>query len=260
MKKEICFESYRYRHHTTQEPHKFMRHAHKTHEILYFISGDVSYVIEAQRYHLTPGDIVVIPASRYHYAIAESPIPYERAVIDFSDSIADPALLHRVLNDTKVYHTAKLPVFREYYRRLDSYADIPRRDDRERISVALLTELLCLLGGLDPVLAVPAGGRQDATVEAVLRYIDENLTTIRSMDEICRALYISPSHLCKAFQEVLNTSPMKYLRHRRLHRAHDLLRAGERPTSLYQECGFRDYSSFYRAYRDYFGISPAEQK
>ena len=139
-------------------------------------------------------------------------------------------------------------------------ADIPHKEDRERIAEALLTELLCLLGGLDPALAVPAGNRQDSTVGAVIRYIDENLTSIRSMDEICHALYISPSHLCKAFQEVLNISPMKYLRLRRLHHAHDLLRSGERPTTLYTECGFRDYSSFYRAYREHFGISPAEQK
>ena len=155
-----------------------------------------------------------------------------------------------------MYHTASLPAFADYYRRLDSYADLPHREDRECISVALLTELLCLLGGLDPALAVPSGGRQDPTVEAILKYIDENLTTIRSMEEICRALYISRSHLYNAFNEALNISPMQYLRRRRLHHAHDLLRSGERPTNLYTECGFRDYSTFYRAYIKYYGHSP----
>lgn len=262
MKKEISFENYRYRHHTTADPlhTKFIRHAHKTYEIVYLVGGDISYVIENQRFRLTPGDVVMIPGSRYHYAVVEGNLPYERAVIDFPDTLADPTLIQRVFSETRVYHTASLPQFCEYYRRLDSYADIPNKGDRERIATALLTELLCLLAGLSPTLVVPAGGRQDTTVDAVLRYIDENLTTIKSMDEICHALFISPSHLCKAFHEVLNTSPMKYLRRRRLHHAHDLLRSGERPTNLYLECGFRDYSSFYRAYREYFGISPAEQK
>ena len=262
MKKEISFENYRYRHHTTADPlnTKFARHAHKTYEIVYLVGGDISYVIENQRFRLTPGDIIMIPENRYHYAVVEGDVPYERAVIDFPATLADETLVQRVFSETRVYHTASLPHFADYYRRMDAYADIPNRGDRERIAVALLTELLCLLAGLSPMLAVPAGGRQDTTVDAVLRYIDENLTTIRSMDEICRALFISPSHLCKAFQEVLNTSPMKYLRRRRLHHAHDLLCSGERPTNLYLECGFRDYSSFYRAYREYFGISPAEQK
>ena len=262
MKKEIAFENYRYRHHTTTDPlhTKFIRHAHKTNEIVYLVEGDISYVIENQRFRLSPGDIVLIPGNRYHYAAVEGNAPYERAVIDFPDTLADPVLLQRVFPETRVYHTASLPQFREYYRRLDSYADIPNKGDRERIATALLTELLCLLAGLSPTLAVSAGDRQDTTVDAVLRYIDENLTTIRSMEEICHALFISPSHLCKAFHEVLSISPMKYLRQRRLHHAHDLLRSGERPTNLYLECGFRDYSSFYRAYRDYFGISPAEQK
>ena len=262
MKKEIAFENYRYRHHTTTDPlhTKFIRHAHKTNEIVYLVEGDISYVIENQRFRLSPGDIVLIPGNRYHYAAVEGNAPYERAVIDFPDSLVESALFQRVFPETRVYHTASLPQFCEYYRRLDSYADIPNKGDRERIATALLTELLCLLAGLSPTLAVSAGDRQDTTVDAVLRYIDENLTTIRSMEEICHALFISPSHLCKAFHEVLSISPMKYLRQRRLHHAHDLLRSGERPTNLYLECGFRDYSSFYRAYRDYFGISPAEQK
>ena len=262
MKKEIAFENYRYRHHTTADPlhTKFIRHAHKTNEIVYLVGGDISYVIENQRFRLSPGDIVLIPGNRYHYAAVEGNTSYERAVIDFPDSLVESSLFQRVFSETRVYHTASLPQFRDYYRRLDSYADIPNKGDRERIATALLTELLCLLAGLSPTLAVSAGDRQDTTVDAVLRYIDENLTTIRSMEEICHALFISPSHLCKAFHEVLSISPMKYLRQRRLHHAHDLLRSGERPTNLYLECGFRDYSSFYRAYRDYFGISPAEQK
>ena len=261
MKKEISFENFRYRHHTTQDPihTKFIRHAHRTYEIVYLVGGDISYVIENQRFRLTPGDIVLVPASRYHYAAVEGNTPYERAVIDFPDELADPELIARAFDKTQVYHTASLSAFRDFYHRLDTYADIPNRRDRERIATALLTELLCLLCGLDPSLAVPAGGRQDTTVEAALKYMEENLTSIRSMDEICHALYISPSHLCKAFSEVLNTSPMRYLRRRRLHHAHDLLRSGERPTNLYQECGFRDYSSFYRAYREYFGLSPADQ-
>lgn len=260
MKKEISFDNYRYRHHVTEVPEKFIRHAHKTYEIVYFISGEISYVIESQSFRLSPGDIVLIPASCYHYAAVEGPTPYERAVINFPEAMAAPTLLRRVLSGVRVFHTASLPDFKNYYRRLDSYADIPHREDREQLAAALLTELLCLLDRLDPTLAVTAGNRQDSTVGAVIRYIDENLTSIRSMEEICHALYISPSHLCKAFQEVLSISPMKYLRQRRLQHAHDLLRSGERPTSLYMECGFRDYSSFYRAYREHFGISPAEEK
>jgi AraC-like DNA-binding protein/mannose-6-phosphate isomerase-like protein (cupin superfamily) len=261
VKKEICFENFRYRHHTTADPvnTKFPRHAHKTCEIIYLVGGDISYVIETQRFRLVPGDIVLVPASRHHFAVTEGNVPYERAVLDFPETMVDMDLIQRVIPETRVYHTASIPAFRDLYSRLDSYADFPHKRDRERLAAAVLTELLCLLCGLDPSLAVPAGGRQDSTVESALKYMEENLTTIRSMDEICHALYISPSHLCKAFGEVLNTSPLRYLRRRRMHHAHDLLRSGERPTNLYQECGFRDYSSFYRAYREYFGISPADQ-
>ncbi len=258
MKKEICCENYRYLHRTTQDRLKFVRHSHKTYEIMYFFRGDTSYAIENQIFHLSPGDILLIPAGHSHCTVYEGDSPYEWAVINFSDVLVDQSLLSRVFANTRVFHTASVPAFRDYYKRLDSYADLPHRDDRSRISVALLTELLCLLAALDPALAVRAVGKQDAFTETVLSYIEQNLTLITSMEDICHALYISPSHLCKIFRETLNISPMKYLRQRRLHRAHDLLRSGERPTNLYLECGFRDYSSFYRAYREYFGTAPTE--
>ena len=259
MKKEICLDDYRYRHHTTYNPQKCIRHAHKALEIVYFINGDISYVIDGHRFPLAPGDIVIIPASRYHYADIAGKAPYERAVIDFMDTLGPPSLVKRVFYEPRVFRTAGLPAFRDYYKRLDEYADIPQREDRERIAKALLVELLCLLAGLNPSLSVAPEVQNNNTVETAIAYMNEHMASICSMKEICEALYISPSHLCKVFREVLNTSPMKYLRTRRLHHAHNLLRMGERPTILYTECGFRDYSSFYRAYREYFGISPTEQ-
>lgn len=257
MEKEIFFEHYRYRHQITL-PQRFIRHTHHFHEIIYFFSGEVSYVMETQRYRPSPGDILIIPAACQHYTVVEGDAPYERAVIDFSGEVADAELVERIFSGVGIYHTAKNPAFADYFRRLDSYAEIPRRDDRERIARALLTELLCLIAGLCPARCAPAV-KQDTAVESILQYIEANLTTIRSMDDICKALYISPSHLCKAFQETLGISPMKHVRQRRLQRAHAMLQSGERPTSIYMECGFRDYSTFYRAYREYFGVSPAEQ-
>ena len=259
MKKEICCEGYRYLHRTTRDRLTFTRHTHKIYEIMYFFRGETAYSIENQLFHLSPGDILLIPPAHQHCTIYEGDAPYERAVINFSDSLVDHALVKRVFADTRVFHTSSVPAFLEYYKRLDSYADLPHREDRGRVGVALLTELLCLLASLDPSLAVLAVGKRDAFTETVLSYIEQNLTSITSMEDICHALYVSPSHLCKIFRETLNISPMKYLRQRRLHRAHDLLRSGERPTNLYLECGFRNYSSFYRAYREYFGTSPAEQ-
>ena len=36
------------------------------------------------------------------------------------------------------------------------------------------------------------------------------------------------------------------------------LKKGHHPTSVYLECGFNDYSTFYRAYKARFGASPTK--
>ena len=40
--------------------------------------------------------------------------------------------------------------------------------------------------------------------------------------------------------------------------ARQLILSGAAPTKVFAQCGFSDYSAFYRAYRKEFGISPAE--
>jgi AraC-like DNA-binding protein len=96
------------------------------------------------------------------------------------------------------------------------------------------------------------------TVQEAVKYIEENLCTVGGIDEICRELYISKSHLHHLFATELDTSPKKYILDRRLDRARQALATGERATEIYSECGFGDYTTFYRNYRSYFGHAPSE--
>ncbi len=262
MAKEICFENYRYRHHVTESPQKadFVRHAHRAYEIQYFCGGNASYVVENRRYRLSPGDVVLIGSSQYHFVSIEGDAPYDRAFINFCDDLCDHPLLSRVFSGSTVYHTASLPEFAEYYRRLDRYADLPDPQDRKIVATALLSELLCLIAGLDGTYAAPASENGNPTVDAALCYIDAHLTEMDGTGDLCRALFVSKSYLYRAFSAALSISPMQYVRRKRLLYAHNLLRSGEKPIKVYTLCGFQDYSAFYRAYRAYFGTSPTEEK
>ena len=40
--------------------------------------------------------------------------------------------------------------------------------------------------------------------------------------------------------------------------ARELLRQGQKPTDICSACGYRDYTTFYRAYTSYFGHSPRQ--
>ena len=53
---------------------------------------------------------------------------------------------------------------------------------------------------------------------------------------------------------------MEYVRNKKVIRAHERIKKGEKPTEIYAECGFQTYSSFYRAFVSYFGFAPKTKK
>ena len=52
----------------------------------------------------------------------------------------------------------------------------------------------------------------------------------------------------------------KYVLEKRLILANKKIRQSVNPTVAASECGFADYSGFYRQYKKMFGVSPAKSK
>lgn len=61
------------------------------------------------------------------------------------------------------------------------------------------------------------------------------------------------------FQKTFNTSPEKWIRQKRLERAHFLIvEKGKRPSEVYLEVGFENFSHFSFAFKKSFGYSPSK--
>ena len=60
------------------ERERFARDTHNEFELLLFVRGDVTYVIEDRRYKLRRHDLVIIHPSRYHYLRIDGDADYER--------------------------------------------------------------------------------------------------------------------------------------------------------------------------------------
>ena len=68
--------------------------------------------------------------------------------------------------------------------------------------------------------------------------------------------FISKAQLWRSFKETTGYSPWNYITLKRLIKAKQLIESGEAPTKIFSECGFSDYTTFYRAYKKHFGHSP----
>ena len=95
-----------------------------------------------------------------------------------------------------------------------------------------------------------------AILQQSLDYIEDNLQSLSGIDEICRQIGVSKSYLYRLFQVDLQTTPKAYIMEQRLNLARQEIILGAKATAVYTQCGFTDYSTFFRAYKKHFGYPP----
>jgi AraC-like DNA-binding protein len=129
-----------------------------------------------------------------------------------------------------------------------------------RVSIfAGLIPLLHELCGIQTQLKEEPDTEPDSVEYQILRYLNKNIDKQISLNDICQTYYISKSQLCRIFRNCTGVTVKQYLTVKRLVKAKQLIDTGEQPTHIYNQCGFSDYSSFYRAYSKYYGHSPGQK-
>lgn len=85
-----------------------------------------------------------------------------------------------------------------------------------------------------------------------------------SLDTLCQKFNFSKNHIINLFKAEFGTTPVKYINSIKLNHAKYLLEVTSNTTeSIAQECGFNEYSHFYRLFMKDTGLSPThwrEQK
>ena len=235
----------------------YAKHAHKMFELLYFVSGDATQIIEDRKHKLKSGDLVLIPPFKYHFVEIDSPSDYERYDILFDEHLVDEDTLSRFFSDADVINLKSVPLARDILQKTDYYYQNLEADDFLKIMTHLLNELFYILKltsckrEKDPFIAT------SSALSKALHYINKNLTTLSDLDEVAEHCFVSDSYLFRLFKKELHQTPKKYITNKRLLLAQSKLINGEKPSTVYASCGFSDYTTFYRNYIDFFGYPPS---
>lgn len=235
-------------------------HTHDIFEILFFVRGNISYYINGRIYPLKPHDLIITRPAQPHQIILNENTEYERYLLQFNERILPPPLLARLASDKDLINMKDIPLIHELYLRMDTYCDRLDAEMLGHLFPALVQEVLCNFLITAESTDAPDSMTVHPTLNRALAYIDRNLRFITSIDAMCRELYITKSHLHHLFIEHLQTTPKRYITEKRLFRAKRELHQGKPPTVVSQECGFADYTSFYRNYKNYFGYAPSEEQ
>lgn len=236
----------------------FYSHTHTSYELLYFLRGNATHVIEGRRYKLRPGDIMIIRPFCYHYVSIDAPECYERYDILFdADTLGiDPEEIF--IQNADILHAPSDSVFAETLRHLDYYADRLPREALTDLLPSIIKELCYAISTLK-VTESDYSVISPMLTEA-LKYINSHLGTLSDMREVAEKLFVSESYLYRLFAKELKKTPRAYINEKRLLTARNMILKGEKPTEIFSKCGFGDYTAFYRNYKALFGIPPSAKK
>lgn len=247
-------------------------HFHDFHKILLLMRGNVSYCVEGRTYDLKPEDIVFVPAGEVHRPILHDTSVYERIIIYISkDYLADYRTdsydLAQCLIEAhrKQSHVLRVPAFgttklgqivRELEQSLDS-TEYAYELYHNLLFLEFMIELnrVAIHDGIEYL----ADSSSNKKMLDVIDYLNEHLTDDISIDFLADTFFLSRYHLMHAFKEETGYTIGNYLTTKRLLLARDLIQQGKPITNVCYECGFRNYSTFSRAYKKNFGSSPREQ-
>ncbi|MCI6790719.1 MAG: AraC family transcriptional regulator [Lachnobacterium sp.] len=247
-------------------------HFHDFHKILLLMKGNVSYCVEGRTYDLQADDIVFVPAGEVHRPVLHDTAIYERIIIYISKDYLNTYRTNNydlaqclIEAHQKQSHVLRVPAFgttklgqivRELEQSLDSneYAN-------ELYHNLLFLEFMIQLNrvAIHDGIEYLSNSSSNKKMIDVIDYLNEHLTDDLSIDFLAETFYLSRYHLMHAFKEETGYTIGNYLSTKRLLLARDRIRQGEPITNVCYECGFRNYSTFSRAYKKNFGCSPREQ-
>lgn len=246
------------------DPKDFEMHMHSKCEFCCIFSGKGIFRIEGSEYLLEPGDIFIMRPAEAHYIVPDKNEPYERISLHFEKDIfsefdPDGTLTQVFFNrptgalnrfNLKDFENTELPLLME---RLKEKSDNPRLQ-----IVSCLLPILYELYSDFPFKKIDYSKSHDTRIVQIINYINDNLYKELSLDSLCESFYISKSQLCRSFKKATASTVWDYITAKRLVFAKELMESGIRPTKVFRQCGFSDYSSFYRAYKNHFNVSPKE--
>lgn len=236
-------------------------------KFLFVYEGEFCYNARGQQQYLGPGDLLMVGYSiPYSYTFFSNQkfrrvvVSFRREILNSIDPSGEMELLFNSIRE------------QEFFSFRFDQAD---HNTILQLALALAKEMeyakpfsnvmpLSLLSSLLIMLYRSASKKQDneessfytKQVASIVTYINKNLLSDLSLDNIADYFFISKFHLERIFKKQMSTTVHNYIVQKRLSLARQMLYDGHSPTKIYKKCGFKEYTAFYRAFKKTYNCPP----
>lgn len=247
-------------------------HRHDYYEFYFFVEGAVTMELGGKRCPLAVGDVVIVPPGVPHRAVlTDSAVPYRRFVLwlsrEYAEALATQAkdsvfCLRRAETGRYHWHFDVLSFNSLRASLFDLLDELHAERFGKEAQVDLnLRQLLLRLSRLIHEQTDKRSHTESVSkYEAITAFIDAHLEEDLSLDRLAREFFLSKYYIAHLFQDSVGLSVHQSLIKKRLAACCGAIQSGAKLSELYLSYGFRDYSSFYRAFRKEYGMSPSEYR
>ena len=250
-------------------------HYHDFHKVILILGGNVKYLIEGREYELLPFDFVLVNRHLIHKPVTYQNDDgkndyYDRVILYLSDSfLSNYGLLDAFAKAKEIgSYVVRFPgdvstSLYEQFIRIEQ--DIQR--EKDEYAGELLTRIDVLKALIDfnkACISEDFGFKPEARynrkVIELISYITDNLSGDLSIDYLADHFYMSKYHMMRVFKNETGYSIHQYISEKRILYARNQIMSGIPATTACLECGFKDYSSFSRAFKNQLGMLPSDIK
>ena len=242
-------------------------HYHEFHKLILFLSGDVRYLIEGRNYLLKEGDILLIPAYAIHQPMISGEEAYSRYILwirpeslerwNLTDGFSICEEQNAYLLKRNRYDRSELMGLLQRLEKTETEKEYGWEALKEALFIEIATQVSRAVLQTGPSLREHEE-LSDPRIDAILQYMNQNLTEDLSVEALSGHFYLSKSWLMHRFKEIANCTIHQYVLQKRLILSTQKLLEQASAEQAARESGFTDYSTFLRAFRRVYGVTPRE--
>ena len=229
------------------------REIHDYHELLFYIDGEAGFRTEKFNKALKPKTLIFIPKGKYHLFTPKLPQKFTRLKISFRDGNITKRLPNDLFKEIKISEELG-----DTDSALLLKASELLKNENEADALYLYGAFLTVLSSFSKMNYSAPERKISTVVSEALEFIGNNLEKELSIKTISKELGVSSSLLSHEFKREIGITPHSYVTQKRLLLAKNLLKSGKKPSDVFSLCGYRDYSSFYKAYTKAFAKRPKD--
>ncbi len=252
-------------------------HTHEYFQIYYIIKGRLEHFVENESSFMTHGDMFIIPPGVKHYiAPDDDTVFYAFSFMPdfFGDMNTSNRMALNFLRELQAEkNTSVRPkfsvasdeiffvestiehMFKEFTKKEFGFGETIRA--YALFLITLIARSYFEKGGEN--ISAHFENNKEYVLYCV-RYIEENFAEKISLEEIAKRSAMSRSSFCKLFSDITGYSFNNYLNMCRIKKSVEYIKAGYKITAIYGLCGYNDFSTFFRNFKKFMGISPQDYR